>query len=1096
MSVLGELIVRLGVSTASFTEGMNAASKTAKSAGRDIEGAFTSLGSVAESALAPLGELGETVASTLDKIGSSAGGVIQAFGKLGGAMGTVSTIGGGITAAMGAVATGSVALTVHVADAAAKLYELSQSTGISTETLSGLGYAAKQNGVPMESLTRSLEFLNQAAIKAAISPEGTKTAFSRLGIQVRDTSGQIKDAGTLFSEVADKIASLPPGPEQGYFTRMLFGKGGQELMPLLNEGASGIAMLTEKAQMLGEVVDSQTAKAAEDFKRSLDDISAASDGLSTNLMKALLPALQTVTNQFNAGLADDSELKAFLSGVAVITKAVLTLGETVVGVFQYVGATIAAQLTVLDQYAEGVAKMMNRAVHLDWSGFLAEAKDAGVKMASVLQDTADHGAKIWSNYFDTVSGIWGKAKFVGPMPLPEDTDKFSKAGSHAKPSSDVDLSPAKDRRDIIAETIGKLQAQTAEEAALANAISGTMANTILATAAAEAEKTIIETNTRAEEQHRELTETEKQQIRELTALKNGYNAAYKDNAGLEDFIQKTDLTSKSLGDLGKAYAAQNSLGIEQAKEAEKLAPYKKQIDDISVLVASVRALGATNDQLAPLLSSLGQMQQKFAVAQVSVHALFTEEEIQALNKTTHDLDEQTSAMDGVITAALGGAAAMRQFNIEQQVKKFESDNPLLSSDQIDKYRQSLTGLDDAKRADAVASSVAASQSFLATKQQIDDLEILRQKEVESGQDTTATDLLIYQNKIKYVQEYMQYATQAQSLELLGNEKLFDSQNSLIQQWDQAALKVGDFGQKFEGVMGELVVQGREAGEAIAKAFLTATNSIETQFAKLLTGQKANFKQVFQNLGESVVKAGIQNMVGHLAGALGGGKAAKADGSSTNPFYVKLASGLGSALGGGAHSSNDSSGGGGFIDTIKKTVKKIFGLGGGSSTSDAVGANLPDGTQDNPFYVLNANTSSISGAPDFSDLLSSLGGGTGESSGVTGGGSGLASLLGGGSGGLFSSLFDSLGAIPFGGFLAGGGDMSPGHMYVAGEEGPEPIIPKSDMTAVPASRFGGKTTNTTVNMNIIGGNNIDLFKRSQSQIMQGFHRQVAIANSRG
>src|SRR5207245_11449732 len=95
---------------------------------------------------------------------------------------------------------------------------------------------------------------------------------------------------------------------------------------------------------------------------------------------------------------------------------------------------------------------------------------------------------------------------------------------------DADAAKKKEpARDIIGETIGKLRAQTLEEAALANAISDVTANTIFATAAAEAEKTIAETNTKAKRQNRQLTEDEKDSIRELTTLKAAYDAGYKDN---------------------------------------------------------------------------------------------------------------------------------------------------------------------------------------------------------------------------------------------------------------------------------------------------------------------------------------------------------------------------------------------------------------------------------------------------------------------------------------------------------------------------------------------------------------------------------------
>jgi hypothetical protein len=59
--ILGSLIVELSANTASFITGLTGASKTARTVGREIEGSFASLGSVATAALAPFGEFGSVI---------------------------------------------------------------------------------------------------------------------------------------------------------------------------------------------------------------------------------------------------------------------------------------------------------------------------------------------------------------------------------------------------------------------------------------------------------------------------------------------------------------------------------------------------------------------------------------------------------------------------------------------------------------------------------------------------------------------------------------------------------------------------------------------------------------------------------------------------------------------------------------------------------------------------------------------------------------------------------------------------------------------------------------------------------------------------
>jgi hypothetical protein len=122
-----------------------------------------------------------------------------------------------------------------------------------------------------------------------------------------------------------------------------------------------------------------------------------------------------------------------------------------------------------------------------------------------------------------------------------------------------------------------------------------------------------------------------------------------------------------------------------------------------------------------------------------------------------------------------------------------------------------------------------------------------------------------------------------------------------------------------------------------------------------------------------------------------------------------------------------------------------------------------------------------------------GGGTNGS-----GGSGfLPNFFGGGSsgGGFFSSLLGGIGSL-FGGFLEGGGDVTPGKAYIVGEKHPEFFLPKTSGTIAPSLTTGGTTQHTSiVQMHIHGVTDFDSFKRSQGQIMAGMQRQIAIAHAR-
>jgi hypothetical protein len=87
---------------------------------------------------------------------------------------------------------------------------------------------------------------------------------------------------------------------------------------------------------------------------------------------------------------------------------------------------------------------------------------------------------------------------------------------------------------------------------------------------------------------------------------------------------------------------------------------------------------------------------------------------------------------------------------------------------------------------------------------------------------------------------------------------------------------------------------------------------------------------------------------------------------------------------------------------------------------------------------------------------------------------------------------------FGGFMASGGDVSPGKAYIVGEKRPELFIPKTSGQIVPSTQTASgkqQARNTTINNTFNFSEKTDLFKKSPSQVNAEQSRQLSIANSR-
>jgi hypothetical protein len=210
-------------------------------------------------------------------------------------------------------AAGAVAYAVKGAiDRADELYNAAQKIGVTTEALSGLEFAAKQSGLELEELQGGLAKMVKYQAAAAQGSDEAVATFQAFGIAIKDTSGHLRDSQAVLLDWAKVFADLPNGAEKSALAMRVFGKSGEELIPLLNEGQSGIAGFIAKAKQLGLVIDNETGAAADAFNDQLDELKRIVEGVASQVARDLLPDLLSLAHRF----ADSAEKGGGLSQAA------------------------------------------------------------------------------------------------------------------------------------------------------------------------------------------------------------------------------------------------------------------------------------------------------------------------------------------------------------------------------------------------------------------------------------------------------------------------------------------------------------------------------------------------------------------------------------------------------------------------------------------------------------------------------------------------------------------------------------------------------------------------------------------------------------
>lgn len=197
------------------------------------------------------------------------------------------------TQAASAAMMAPLALAVKTAtDMGSNLDDMAQRTGLSVESLSQLGYAAGQTDTSLDSLQGGLKSMAKFADDVAAGAEGAIEALGRLGL----TAGEFltMTPEQRFKALADGISGIVDPSMRAAAALDIFGRAGLDLLPLLDQGSSGITAMMREADALGLTVSRLDAEKAAKFGDQLAALSAILKMVLFNLGSSLIEPLATV----------------------------------------------------------------------------------------------------------------------------------------------------------------------------------------------------------------------------------------------------------------------------------------------------------------------------------------------------------------------------------------------------------------------------------------------------------------------------------------------------------------------------------------------------------------------------------------------------------------------------------------------------------------------------------------------------------------------------------------------------------------------------------------------------------------------------------
>lgn len=181
--------------------------------------------------------------------------------------------------------------TMETSQFADELLTMSSVTGISTEKLQELQYAAELVDVSVDTISGSMTKNLKAMDSAREGTGAAAEAYEKLGVSVTNADGSLRDQEEVYWEVIDALGNVSNETERDALAMDILGKSAKELNPLIEAGSDTMAALAEEAHETGYVMSDETLDAFGAFDDQMQRFNNATENAKHSLGGVLLPIL-------------------------------------------------------------------------------------------------------------------------------------------------------------------------------------------------------------------------------------------------------------------------------------------------------------------------------------------------------------------------------------------------------------------------------------------------------------------------------------------------------------------------------------------------------------------------------------------------------------------------------------------------------------------------------------------------------------------------------------------------------------------------------------------------------------------------------------
>lgn len=336
----------------------------------------------------------------------------------------------GISAGAAAVGTGLLKLGYDAVTSADDINTLAKQTGISTDEIQKMRYAADLVDVSLEDITGALR-------KMKPKMDENNETFQKLGVSVTNADGSLRNATDVFYDSIDALSKVQNETERDQLAMALFGKSADQLAGIIDDGGAALKQYGTEAENLGLIMSGETLDALNKTNDVIDQTKARLAGtmaqIGADVATVLGPALEkgaewigTITAKLRELTPEQAETILKIVGIVAAIGPVLVIGGKLIAgvgslisilgsVVGFIGGPLTIAIAAI--IAVGVLLYKNwdtikeKATEL-WNGVKSTFESIKNTVSSVVSSVIGKMQALWSKISSTFNSIKDKISGV------------------------------------------------------------------------------------------------------------------------------------------------------------------------------------------------------------------------------------------------------------------------------------------------------------------------------------------------------------------------------------------------------------------------------------------------------------------------------------------------------------------------------------------------------------------------------------------------------------------------------------------------------------------------------------------------------------